>query len=117
MRIWVKIGAMVALGANLGLLVMNTWMHDLPMMVFGVIVVMIFSVFPSRLVWPVRQIEWLNSPPRVIREPVPADKASHDYKLGYEDGKGDARRNTSTGVPGLGHPIKVPTPLQPPMRP
>lgn len=78
--------------------------------------------------------------PHLVPEPYPADKKSHDYQMGYKDGKGDEqqKQQATGGILGgtlpAGHPanpgnskkplapprdprIKTPTQLRPPYRP
>lgn len=91
--------------ANLGVLLMNTWMHDIPMMVVGCIVVSILAIFYGRSWWPKIEPEIMEIPvPYPVQDPYPADKKSHDYKMGYEDGVGDMESAITGSLLPAGHP-------------
>lgn len=87
---FLKIYISVWYAFSLGLLVWETWRHEITLSVIQALVLIVASVLLGHAWWPRKEVEM-----HTLRVPMPpeypADKDSHNYKMGYEDGKADAQ--------------------------
>ena len=105
-RIWVTFW----FAFNLAWFTYDTWSHDWIMIAIQGAFLVLSAFFLGEAWWPeaLRDKSMLTVTIRET-EPYPADKQSHDYQMGYADGKADAEANSLWTIKKPSMPPKNPS--------